>query len=99
MSESTFQREATHRKERTKPPRRAMSTPVPLECDLERCPSESTRNHLDSVESSASPPARAEVTQNGAEGSPGKEGGSHRLPPPRACAHHEKRLWVGVSHG
>lgn len=98
MFESTFQREATHRKERTKPPRKAMGTPVPLECDLERCSLESTRNHLDSVESSDSPPARDGVTQNGAEGNAGKEGDSHRLPPPRAlCPSMRRGSAVGVS--
>lgn len=94
MFERTFQREATRGKERTKAPYKAMGTPVPLECDLERCSLESTRNHLDSVESSDSPPARDGVTQNGAEGNPVKEGDSHPSPTSQSPVPiHEKRLW------
>lgn len=99
MFEITFQGEATHRKERTKAPSKAMGTPVPLECDLDRCSLESTRKHLDSLESSDSPPpARDGVTQNGAEGNPEKEGDSHRLPPPRAlCPSMRRGSVLGVS--
>lgn len=52
---STREKGKRNREEKSQPPLKAMGAPVPPEWDLEKCSSESTRKHLDSLNFSNSP--------------------------------------------
>ena len=78
---------------------KAMGAPVPPDWDLERCSLETTRKHLDSLESSDSPPASAGDTQNGVERNPVEEGDSYIAPTSKSpgLVAENRGTWVWVS--